>query len=82
MVISAFAIFTLFGRVMTTYEANNIARIEAVLREVYIDIAIALFMLVFLANTPTVAYFIHYLTIKFIFMNMANYSILLATEVD
>jgi len=79
---SIFSIFTLFGRVLTTYEANDEARIKAILRDVYLDIIIAMIMVTLFANTSASSLILHYLTVKFVIMHMANYDTLLATEVN
>ena len=82
MAIGAFSVFTLFGRVLTTYEANDEARIKAILRDVYLDIVIAMVMVTLFANTSASSLILHYLTVKFVIMHMANYDTLLATEVN
>lgn len=79
MVVSAFSIFILLGRVLTEYKPNDLNRIKTIQSDVYIDIAIAISIFIFFPSISSIVF--HFLTIKFIFLSMVNYDTVLRAEV-
>lgn len=80
MVVSAFSIFTLLGRVLTEYKPHDLNRIKIIQSDVYVDIAIAFSIFIFFPSISSTVF--HFFTIKFIFMSLINYEALLRTEVS
>ena len=80
MMVSAFSIFNLIGKVLTEYEPNDLNRIKTIRSDVYIDIVIAFSVFYFFPSISSTVF--HFLTIKFIFLSLINYDALLRTEVS
>lgn len=80
IVMSAFSIFILIGRVLTEYEPNDLNRIKTILSDVYLDIAITFSIFIFFPSISSMVF--HLFTVKFILLSFINYEALLRTKVS